>query len=564
MIMTCTIQSPPTANKHQNPYTSTTSTYFLFLSTDFHFELWLTSHYSFIFFANHYCYPILISIIQIKMVQQSPSTTKKRSHSILMNGKEHLTEMHEKVFGMEASTDPNSNKLTFNQLKRAEKHRRELLQRSKMFSREHLYLQIWGTVIPAVIKSGEFWFSLFIFIIIRIFIIHNVTTIQEISIDSKLVASIGGFISFMLVFYNNQVYGRYAAQYDNSMKIESKIINLTYFARDNLQMIAKCQMTSTTPITPTSSTNIPTPFDSKGVAMVWQFVRYLNGAHILGYVGLSDTYEYDNLFKPFNKQYNIFTSNELQRLYDMNSIDESHGVCYREVLGWATSILQEAHRSGQLVAVVYNNMMNELLQLRGHISTLYEYEDQPIPFVYVHLIYFLVLFYLPLFSFFVATSFDGLHKYGNFPGFLVVFLNSLFTIGLLEIGRFMSEPYGSDHCDLSVMFYLSSTWRNCRKILSSKRFDLTSYEIELNLEQARHCLGDGFINGTMTCDFYSEDMKNIVQQNVLNDSDNVLHHNVNSHVGHNHHSHSNHPYRHLHHTLSAKNEAFDEEVEDIV
>jgi predicted membrane chloride channel (bestrophin family) len=456
-------------------------------------------------------------------LERTPST-KTRSNSILLQNKEQLTEMHEKIFGIE-STD----KLTANQLIKAERHRRELLQRSKIFSREHLYLQIWGTVIPAVIRSGEFWFSLFVYVVIRLCIVYGVTTSVDISIDSKTVGTIGGFISFMLVFYNNQVYSRYAAQYDNSMKMEGKILNLTYFARDNLQTFKLSSSSSSTSST-TNPTNTPTPAEEKATAMVWQFVRYLNGAHILGYVGLSDTYERDNLFEPFNKKFKMFTVSELQRLEYTNSIDDSSGACYREVLGWASSLLQEAHRSGQLVAVVYNNMMNELLALRGHINTLYEYDDQPIPFVYVHLIYFLIIFYLPLFSFFVATSFDAGHAWSNCPGFVVVFLNSLFTVGLLEIGRFMSEPYGSDNCDLSVIHYLKSTWLNCRKILAAKRFDVSTLALEQEMEEHRPVLGDGYVTGTMSCDILSSTSMNSLQQkDLMANSQNVLHHGNGSH-----------------------------------
>jgi predicted membrane chloride channel (bestrophin family) len=394
-------------------------------------------------------------------------------------------ELYDKIFGVD-----HHDQLTFRQLKQAERLRRELLQRGKMFSRQHLYLQIWGTVLPVVLKSVEFWFSMFVFAVTRIIIGTGVASNLELNIDSRSIASVGGFISFMLVFYNNQVYGRFSVQYENSMKMEGKIFNLAYLARDNMH------------------TN-----------MAWQFVRYLNCAHVLGYVGLSDTYERQNLFEPFNKQLKLFTVDEVMRLNEMD-MDKMGARCYLEVLGWATRLLSDDHHAGMLVPVVYNNMMSEVLQLRASISALFEFEDQPIPFVYVHLIYFLTAFYLPLFSFFVAISYGNLNHLANIPGVVIVFLNNFFIVGLLEIGKFMSEPYGADHCDLSVMHYIHFTWQQTRRIMSGKRFEPNTIEVEQLLEQGRPALGNGFVGGTMTCDILSA---KDYQRQMMQASQNVLH-----------------------------------------
>lgn len=185
----------------------------------------------------------------------------------------------------------------------------------------------------------------------------------------------------------------------------------------------------------------------------------------------------------------------MARLDQMNM--NSGGNCYREVVGWTLRILCEAHREKHIDSVVYNLMVSEVFQLRGCISVLYNYDDQPIPFVYVHLVYYLSFLYLLLTAFFVATNFSEEDFWANVVALLIVSLNNLFTIGMLEIGRFMSDPFGADLCDLSIIHFIEFTLVNSRRILTGKAFALTSYETERMLESERPHKGDGFTHGEL-------------------------------------------------------------------
>ena len=49
-----------------------------------------------------------------------------------------------------------------------------------------------------------------------------------------------------------------------------------------------------------------------------------------------------------------------------------------------------------------------------------------------------------------------------------VFLQSIFVIGLRVLGQKLSDPYGSDVEDLSVIFYLNFTFTQSNRILAAE------------------------------------------------------------------------------------------------
>ena len=348
-------------------------------------------------------------------------------------------------------------------LLKVEADRRELLRHSKLHYRQYTYFQLWGTVIPTVWKLGDWWLTVCIYLLGRLLMHFEVTTNPlVVALDSRYVSIMGGFVSFLLVFYNNQTYARFTSQYEASMRMEGRIFNCAYITRDILP---------------------------EGIA--WQIVRYLNGAHLLGYIGLSEVYKRENTFSPLNAKLRLFTDEEREHL-DLINMDVG-GSCYREVLGWAVTLIQQA-RCGTIASVPpidaqqYQILLSEVLQLRGAIGTLYDFEDQPIPFIYVHLVHFITIVYLLFFAYFVGTS-AGVSLV---TGIVAVVLFGTIALGILEIGRLMSQPYGDDLSDLSVLHYVNFTWTMSRRILAGKSFVANSSAVERDLEKARPALGAAF------------------------------------------------------------------------
>ena len=135
---------------------------------------------------------------------------------------------------------------------------------------------------------------------------------------------------------------------------------------------------------------------------------------------------------------------------------------------------------------------DQVLQLRAKIGQLYNAKDLPIPFFYVHFICLLTTLYLPLFavtSAIEAGTGDDIHWSAGVIKGLVVLLQSVFVIGLRVLGQKMSDPYGDDLIDLSVMHYVEFTWTHSNRILKSHFPEAASASVEAHLISQRNGIG---------------------------------------------------------------------------
>ena len=85
------------------------------------------------------------------------------------------------------------------------------------------------------------------------------------------------------------------------------------------------------------------------------------------------------------------------------------------------------------------------------------------PLALQHFICLLTTLYLPLFavtSAIEAGTGDDIHWSAGVIKGLVVLLQAIFVLGLRVLGQKMSDPYGDDLIDLSVMYYVEFTWTN--------------------------------------------------------------------------------------------------------
>ena len=61
-------------------------------------------------------------------------------------------------------------------------------------------------------------------------------------------------------------------------------------------------------------------------------------------------------------------------------------VAYRECLVWALEVLTRAHVHGELAPVQLVEMQAKVLELQAHLTSLYHWQWQVMPFIYMHLI----------------------------------------------------------------------------------------------------------------------------------------------------------------------------------
>ena len=179
---------------------------------------------------------------------------------------------------------------------------------------------------------------------------------------------------------------------------------------------------------------------------------------------------------------------EVARLREI--VMDSGPDAHREVIVWVTTFVNEQLELGHVTAMEAWSLQNQILALRAKLASLYEYKDQPIPFVYIHMVYLLTSVYLPLFSYSMALS-EPNTPCPEAVGGMLVLLNLIFVIGIRVLGSKLADPFGSDVEDLSTMHYVSSTNAASLHILHA-RLPRWERDREHDLHLARPKLGNGF------------------------------------------------------------------------
>lgn len=147
------------------------------------------------------------------------------------------------------------------------------------------------------------------------------------------------------------------------------------------------------------------------------------------------------------------------------------GSAYRELTTWCTAEVTTAVKEGLIDNRLATQFRELILKLRGKLGALYDYDDQPISFYYVHFICLLSAIYLPLFSLQVALDAgtgDAVYWLQDVLSGLTVLLQGVLFIGLRVLASKLSDPYGDDVEDLSVMHYVNFTWRMSMRMLEAE------------------------------------------------------------------------------------------------
>jgi len=157
--------------------------------------------------------------------------------------------------------------------------------------------------------------------------------------------------------------------------------------------------------------------------------------------------------------------------------------------------IQHAKQKGLLDNELANLLREQVLQLRGKIGQLYNAIDLPIPFFYVHFIILVTALYLPLFA--VTTALHAgtggdVYWTADVVGGLVVVFQAIFVLGLRILGQKMSDPFGDDLIDLSVIHFVNFAWIMSNRVLESHFQNEASLEEERSLKKDRKSLGDAW------------------------------------------------------------------------
>mmetsp|Transcript_26312 Transcript_26312/g.57099 ORF Transcript_26312/g.57099 Transcript_26312/m.57099 type:complete len:468 (-) Transcript_26312:78-1481(-) len=345
--------------------------------------------------------------------------------------------------------------MNWDEVQDVERRRRKLLPQSDMRGHRKILAHGDGTVIPVLVKSLLFWFSAALFVLIRGIISATDKAFPDVGFDE--VKAIGGFLSFFLVFFTGQSYKRFLTLYSKSMSMEGRIFDVSVLVK---------------------SSGLSTP-------RALRILRYMNAAHLLGYVGLSATYTEENFLRHLNCKNRLLSEDEYNRILEVNP--DAGGSCYRELVAWAAREVENAVTAKEIDRWQAIALTKQILKLRGSLGALFDYADQPFPFFYVHLIYLLSVSYLPLFTYVSAVSLGkDAHWSEELFSIIGVLVTCTFVVGMRALGQRLSDPYGGDVEDLSVMHYNNFTWRMSRRILNSAFPAAIDPELEERLAREAH------------------------------------------------------------------------------
>lgn len=355
---------------------------------------------------------------------------------------------------------------TWDKLGEIEEQRREVLSRKDATLLGSLLY--WnGTVMSGLAHQPFFFILIALYISLRA-ATHYLEKALLQSVARADITLLGGFLSFFLSLYVNNANARFHAMYDMSRACQAAIMDLANLARHALPQ-----------------------------EMSLRLVRYMNAAHLAGYVGLSLTYRDDNFFKPQNKRKSLLTPSEIQRIRTIDLEDGS--AAYHEILAWAMDEVMRAHIDLKLLDNPLANMFrSKVFAFRTAMEGLYNYNDQPQAFFYVNFISLLAFLYLPLFTGQVAlstgvdpqTGEENYHWTTEISSALLVLFQSVYILGLRYIAHRLSEPYGDDVEDLSVLSYVNEAWEDSRRLLACQIQPVASLQEELQFaDQALESIG---------------------------------------------------------------------------
>jgi len=328
-----------------------------------------------------------------------------------------------------------------------------------------------GTVLRVIIEDVLFWLTLATYVAIRIqFHLDPGDATLQANYDnlSANLVYVGGFLLFFLVFYVNQNHHRYFQLHQDSMCMMGRVNDVATLVKAILPMERARRIN-----------------------------RFMNAAHVAMYTGLSTTYEKDNFFDPLEARFALLTDEELHRVVGEIDVDNSGPKAAFEIITWIMCDIRDAQINSFIDTNEAMQLRTLLLNFRSTVAKVFVTTTLPIPFFYVHFISMLTAVYLPLFAVVVAFETGEVDNTSSMlvaevVSGLVVFLQSLFVIGLRILGQQLSDPYGGDLIDLQIARYVNMILNGSNQILAAKRLQPPSVETELRLQLKMSSLGGAF------------------------------------------------------------------------
>jgi len=259
-------------------------------------------------------------------------------------------------------------------------------------------------------------------------------------------------VTFMVVFYLGYCYNRHWQIYEASRSASSTVLNLCVAARACL-----------------------------GVNERRKLFVYLNLMQVSAYCALTPVYSRENFMDTFCREH-VLELPVVEHEAAFGKLDLPPSLCSNSEPGasayqccavWAVKLLERALHEGALHGESYRIMMDDVLKARSLLNSLFAYQYQVIPFVYSHLVSagsFLYLLGLAVLKAAALTPDVDLLSGLVLP--LLSFLIAVITtIGLIEIGQAIANPWGIDPEDFAVPKFLQVTAKASRLLVELDEVD---------------------------------------------------------------------------------------------
>lgn len=293
---------------------------------------------------------------------------------------------------------------TWEELQQIDRHRLKVLGKVELpFLR---VLWSWkGTCLDAMYMDPMLFVPIAIYILIRV-MAHTKTELPTSVVEtlgSTSIDILGGFLSFFLVLFVNQTNSRFFDMYALSRACAGRIQDVAGYA----------------------SARLPSE-------QAHRLMRYMNAAHITGYVALNGPYKKKNFFDPYNNKYGMLLPEELAK-FDGIIMDGCSDI-FKELCTWCQKDLALSLKAGYIDSFEANEMHKRILDLRAHMDGIHDTCFQPPHFFYIHFLCILSLLYLPLFAInnACAVGWDDSHWSMEILNGCVVILQSVFGTSLFE------------------------------------------------------------------------------------------------------------------------------------
>lgn len=340
-----------------------------------------------------------------------------------------------------------TNPQSYTELAGTDERRRVLLAIQAGDGAVRIMFHLWGSVLPDVLLSFDFWSCLILYLCARVLLAFEFMSVSDIG-EFRGLHTMGVLLAFMMNFYVNTSIARLFQINAESMSLVSVINSLAALLRGML-WATEAQRDSTRRI-----------------------VDYLCASHTFGYIGLGDgVYTTENLWAGINGEFALLTPSEVDLVMTHR---DAGGSRYRECLNWAMFELHNAVKDGIIPPPIANGIYNYICSFQDSMQAIFDFKYQPIPFASEHLLVLFMKVYLPLQTFEMAHTAqilrdDGADNAGAilieiFGLILAILANAGFQ-GLFLVGGFIENPFGGDLPDFRVRSFCRMAIRESRQVL---------------------------------------------------------------------------------------------------